>query len=117
VAELKSIHWRERVRFQKPKPGKADLWRGARLFAGLNCFLEGQSQSLHEHARADKLYLVLEGSGVFQVGEESFEAGAGDIVPAPAGVPHGVRNERSEALVVLTVIAPPPEETSAHPSA
>jgi mannose-6-phosphate isomerase-like protein (cupin superfamily) len=33
---------------------------------------------------------------------------AGDLLVAPDGVPHGVRNTGSERLLVLAVLAPPP---------
>ncbi len=105
---MNSVRWRERVAFDATRPAKADLWSAGRLFAGLNCLLPGQSQAVHAHAGADKFYLVLEGSGIFQVGEETFRSAAGALVPAPAGVPHGVRNEAAEPLVLLTVMAPPP---------
>ena len=100
--------WRERVRFDPARPPKADLWRGARLFAGLDCLLPGQSRAPHVHEGADKLYLVLEGEGAFEVAGRRFTAGAGALVPAAAGEPHGVANPGSGPLVVLTVMAPPP---------
>jgi len=102
------VYWKDRVAFDEAKPAKADLWRGDRLFAGLNCFLAGQAQLLHAHAGADKFYLVLRGNGAFEVGGESFAAGPGALVPAAADVAHAVRNDGPEPLVVLTVIAPPP---------
>ncbi len=107
-AGVEALHWSERVSFDESRPAKADLWRGERLFAGLNCLLPGQAQAVHSHAAADKLYLVLRGRGVFQVGTDTFSAGEGTLVPARAGHPHGVRNESPEPLLLLTVIAPPP---------
>ena len=102
------VDWTERVSIDPAGPTKADLWRGERLFAGLNCLAAGQEQRLHTHAEAEKLYLVLRGRGAFVVGGELFEAGEGAMVPAPAGVPHGVRNGGGEPLVLLTFMAPPP---------
>ena len=110
MRSMGAIAWRERVVFEDDKSAKADLWRGERLFAGLNCFGPGQVQAIHVHDRADKLYLVLEGRGTFEVGAERITAGSGQLVPVPAGVSHGVRNDGSEPLVVLTVLAPPPEK-------
>jgi mannose-6-phosphate isomerase-like protein (cupin superfamily) len=102
------VRWEERVAFDEERPAKADLWSAERLFAGLNCLLPGQAQPVHTHAAADKFYLVLAGTGSFQVGEDAFRSPVGALVPAPAGVPHGVRNETDERLVLLTVMAPPP---------
>lgn len=107
---MAGIAWRERIAFDEARPVKADLWRGSRLFAGLNCFVAGQAQPLHAHSGADKFYLVLRGAGFFEVGEERFSAAAGVLVAAPAGIPHAVRNEGPDPLVVLTVMAPPPGE-------
>ena len=39
--------------FDRAKAAKADLFRGATLFAGLNCFEPGQGQTVHAHAGAD----------------------------------------------------------------
>ena len=95
------------VSFQPGKGTKADLFRGDRLFVGLNCFEPGQSQASHVHAGADKLYCVVSGRARFVVGEERFEAAAGSVVWAPADVAHGVE-QALERTVMLVGIAPPP---------
>jgi quercetin dioxygenase-like cupin family protein len=93
--------------FGAGKAGKVDLFRGSRLFTGLNCFEPGQTQQVHTHAGADKFYLLLAGKARMTVGEETRDASAGDLVWAPAGVPHGVL-EVLERTVMLVAIAPPP---------
>ena len=95
------------VSFQPGKGTKADLFRGERLFVGLNCFEPGQSQPSHVHRGADKFYYVLSGRARFTVADESFEAGADAVVWAPADVPHGVE-QALERTVMLVGIAPPP---------
>jgi quercetin dioxygenase-like cupin family protein len=93
--------------FSPDKAAKADLFAGERLFVGLNCFEGGQTQKIHAHSGADKFYYVCSGRARLTVGEETQEVGAGEIVWAPAGVPHGV--ERAlERTVLLVGIAPPP---------
>ena len=62
---------------------------------------------LHAHAGADKFYYVCSGRARLTVGEETREVAAGEIVVAPAGVPHGVA-EALERTVLLVGIAPPP---------
>ena len=114
---MSAIRWDDRVAFDESRPAKADLWSGERLFAGLNCLLPGQAQTVHTHAAADKFYLVLVGRGSFQVGDEVFRSDAGALVPAPAGLPHGVRNDSDEPLVLLTVLAPPPGKRPAETAA
>ena len=68
----------------------------------------GQAQAAHDHADQDKFYFVLEGEGVFTVGEETRTAGPGLAVWAPAGVEHGVANRGMRRLVRLVGIAPSP---------
>ena len=93
--------------FDPGKATKADLFRGERLFVGINAFEPGQGQKVHTHGGADKFYLVLSGRARLTVGSETREAGAGTVVWAPADVPHGVA-EALERTVMLVAIAPPP---------
>jgi len=93
--------------FQPDQGVKSDLFRGDRLFLGLNCFEPGQRQAAHLHGGADKFYYVVSGRARFTVAGERFEAGEGEVVWAPADVPHGV-DEALERTVLLVGIAPPP---------
>ena len=96
------------ARFNPEKMGKVDLAASPRLMSGLNCFEPGQAQQAHAHAGADKLYLVLEGSGEFSVGDERRTLAAGDLLHVPENLPHGVANTSNARLVTLIVIAPKP---------
>ena len=78
--------------FASAKFTKADLARGAHLFAGLNCFEPGQAQAVHAHDGADKFYLVLEGKARMRVGDEDARRGGGH-----AGVGAGRRAPRRGA--------------------
>jgi quercetin dioxygenase-like cupin family protein len=98
-----------RAEFHAEKMGKVSLGAGDYLYAGLNCFLPGQAHHSHVHADQDKLYLVLEGSGVASLDGEESEVGPGDLVFARAGVPHGMKNGGADNLVVLTLFGPPPK--------
>ncbi|MGE0440993.1 MAG: cupin domain-containing protein [Gemmatimonadales bacterium] len=95
------------ARFAPDRQAKVDLVRGGHLFLGLNCFEPGQSQRTHHHAGADKFYLLLSGKARMIVGKAEFEATAGQLVWAPADVPHGVL-EAVERTVMLVGLAPPP---------
>jgi len=97
----------EAASFDGAKSTKTDLFRGGSLFVGLNCFEPGQSQAAHTHAGADKFYFLVTGKARMLVGEETLVAAAGDIVWAPAEVPHGVF-EAIERTIMLVAIAPPP---------
>lgn len=96
--------------FSPEKMGKVSLGAGDHLYAGLNCFEPEQQHAAHVHANQDKIYVVLQGAGEATVGEETAAVEAGDVVLAPAGVPHGMRNSGSERLVVMVVFSPPPKK-------
>jgi len=100
------LNWREFEGAQPEKFYKTTLWQGEHVMVGLNCLEPGQIQPVHAHAGADKLYFVLSGTGSFKVGEEETLAGAGMLVIAPSGIPHGVRNLGDERLSLLIAIAP-----------
>ena len=90
------------------KMGKATLFRSDRLLVGLNAFEPGQEHRLHAHEGMDKLYHVLEGEGVFLLEDRQLAMGAGEMLVAPDGVPHGIRNTGDARLLVLAVLAPAP---------
>jgi quercetin dioxygenase-like cupin family protein len=93
--------------FSPEKGTKADLVRGRHLFLGLNCFEPGQRQAVHSHRGADKFYLIVSGKARMTVGDATWTAAAGELVWAPADVPHGVA-EALERTVMLVGIAPGP---------
>ncbi len=94
--------------FNSEKMGKSTIFESERIMVGLNSFNPGQEHKLHAHAGMDKVYYVLEGSGVFVLEDREIEMEAGIMLVAPEGVPHGIRNTGSERLVVLAVLAPSP---------
>lgn len=95
-------------RFDTVKMQKIPIFETDRMFFDLYCLLPGQFQKVHSHAGEDKVYLVLEGSGVFDVGGRQQELGPGEAVIARAGEPHGVRNASEKNLVLLVTMAPKP---------
>ena len=90
------------------KMGKATIFESARLLVGLNAFEPGQEHALHAHAGQDKVYLVVEGSGLFLLAGNELPMTAGDLLVAPENVAHGVRNTGAGRLLVLAVLAPAP---------
>ena len=101
-------HYSTHTGSRQDKFFKSTLQESTRLLLGLNCLEPGQVQTVHDHGDQDKFYAVLEGVGVFTLGNDEQEAGPGVVVWAPAGLPHGVRNDGVERLVLLMGIAPPP---------
>ncbi len=57
----------------------------------------GQAVRLHRHAY-DEVFIVLEGSVTFTVGDEIVQANAGDTVVGPANVPHAFVNSGAGPL-------------------
>ena len=98
----------EHAVFDAKKMGKATLFASPRLMLGLNCFEPGQEHKLHAHAGLDKIYQVLAGEGVCVLADREIPMRAGDMLVAPEGVPHGIRNTARERLVVLAILAPAP---------
>lgn len=90
------------------KMGKHTIFESSRLLVGLNAFEPGQSHALHAHAGMDKVYSVVEGEGVFLLSGQELPMRAGDLLVAPDGVPHGVRNDGPGRLLVLAILAPAP---------
>lgn len=94
--------------FSPEKMKKVNLFDTERMFCDVYGLNPGQEQSAHAHAGSDKVYFVLDGIGRFRVGDEDREAGTGEVVLAPAGAPHAVRNSGPGRLVLLVVMAPKP---------
>jgi mannose-6-phosphate isomerase-like protein (cupin superfamily) len=88
--------------------GKTTLFESARLLVGLNAFEPGQEHALHAHAGMDKVYLVAAGEGVFLLEDRELPARPGDLLVAPDGVPHGVRNPGPGRLVLVAILARSP---------
>jgi mannose-6-phosphate isomerase-like protein (cupin superfamily) len=99
-------------RFSADKMQKVNLFETDNMFSDIYCLEPGQEQKSHAHKGADKVYFVLEGSGVFIVGDDERELGSNNIVLAPSGIEHGVRNDSSSQLVVLVFMAPNPNRTA-----
>jgi quercetin dioxygenase-like cupin family protein len=98
----------DHAEWRPDKMGKQTIFESPRLLVGTNAFEPGQSHALHAHAGMDKMYYVLEGEGLFLLEGRALPMKAGDMLVAPDGVPHGVRNSGSSRLLVLTVLAPAP---------
>ena len=94
--------------YSPAKMGKATLFESPRLLVGLNAFEPGQEHALHSHSGMDKLYSVVEGEGVFLLEGRELPMRAGDLLVAPEGVAHGIRNDGGTRLLVLAVLAPAP---------
>lgn len=96
------------ARFAPEKMQKINLYETTNFFCDVYCLEPGQEQKPHAHDDADKIYYVLDGCGTFLVGTEEQELGQHQIVLAPAGAPHGVRNTSAARLTILVFMTPNP---------
>ncbi|MGZ8649380.1 MAG: cupin domain-containing protein [Solirubrobacteraceae bacterium] len=69
----------------------------------------GAGTPLHVHRDTDETFFVIEGELKIAIGDERIEAGAGDFVLAPKGVPHAflVTSERAEFLITCASAGTP----------
>lgn len=105
---MKVIALSDIQQFSPDKMKKNNLFQTPRFFCDVYCFEPGQEQKGHIHGEQDKIYIVLEGAGTFQVGSERQVLGAGQGTMAPAGEEHGVKNHTGQRLRVLVFVAPNP---------
>jgi mannose-6-phosphate isomerase-like protein (cupin superfamily) len=100
------IHPADHAVYSPAKMGKSTLFQSERMLVGLNAFEPGQEHALHAHAGMDKVYSVVEGQGLFLLDGRELPMQAGDLLVAPEGVAHGVRNTGNSRLLVLAILAP-----------
>ena len=105
---MKVVKVEEFKQFSAEKMKKNNLFQTSRFFCDVYGFEPGQVQKGHIHGDQDKVYIVLDGQGTFQVGNEEQVLGPGQAVMAPAGMEHGVRNHTQQRLSVLVFVAPNP---------
>lgn len=105
---MKVIALSDVQQFTPEKMKKNNLFETSRFFCDIYCFEPGQEQKGHIHGEQDKVYIVLEGQGTFQVGTDRQILGPGQGTMASAGEEHGVKNHTGERLKVLVFVAPNP---------
>jgi quercetin dioxygenase-like cupin family protein len=103
---MKIVNILDYQQFSDLKMKKNNMFQTPRFFCDIYCFEPGQEQMGHIHDEQDKVYLVLEGQGTFQVGSEKHVLGPGQGTMAPAGDEHGVKNHTNQRLKVLVFVAP-----------
>ncbi|HBY45569.1 MAG TPA: cupin domain-containing protein [Chloroflexi bacterium] len=62
----------------------------------------GDGPRLHRHDY-EEVFVIAEGRGTFVIGGETVEAGPGEIVLVPAGIPHRFSNAGDSLLRVTSV--------------
>jgi quercetin dioxygenase-like cupin family protein len=84
-----------------PDSGNSYRFDGADHAAPVSFFLlhspPGEGPGPHHHPYAET-FVIQEGQATFTIGDETIEAHAGDIVVAPADIPHAFVNSGSSVL-------------------
>lgn len=98
-----------------PDSGSSHRFDGAEHEAPVSFFLiysePGDGPELHVHPYAET-FIVQEGQATFTVGDDTIEARAGDIVVAPANVPHAFVNSGTGFLRSVNIHPVPEMETA-----
>ena len=97
-------------RYSSDKMQKTNLFETTNFFCDVYGLEPGQEQKAHRHDDADKIYFVVQGSGEFLIGDETRDLGPNQIVLAPAGESHGVRNTSGVRLTLLVFMTPNPNK-------
>lgn len=70
-----------------------------------------ETNLIHNHPKDEQVYIVLEGSGVVQIGDEKTDTRQGDAVILPVNVPHAFYNTTNDPCVILNVSVRVPQQT------
>ncbi|MBN1424092.1 cupin domain-containing protein [Candidatus Fermentibacteria bacterium] len=70
-------------------------------------------ESLRRHITpVDACFYVLEGRGIVEIGDETQECAADDLIHSPARIPHRWRNEGPDTVRILVIKTPRQSEVS-----
>jgi quercetin dioxygenase-like cupin family protein len=78
---------------------------GGQLTAVRSRLREGPASPVHLHRNEDEMFILLQGAGLFWVGDECHEVGEGGAVFLPRNVPHAYRFTSPE-VDLLTLCTP-----------
>lgn len=96
--------YKDKIAFDKEKPGKTILMETPHSRTTLWCLLQGQHIHPHEH-EGDHIWIVLEGVGTYLGDGGPRRVVPGTILVAPQGQAHGIENPGQEGLVFVSVSA------------
>ena len=98
----------EHAVFNSEKMAKTTLFQSQQVLVGLNAFEPGQERPIHAHDDMDKVYHVVSGRGVFLLEGRELDMCGGEMLIAPQGVRHGIRNTGEDRLLLIAILAPGP---------
>lgn len=62
---------------------------------------------VHTHDTQTETFHILSGQAVCTMGDKKIEYGPGTCGTAPPGIPHGLKNEGQEPVVLMAMFTPP----------
>jgi quercetin dioxygenase-like cupin family protein len=107
VAKMKVVKFNDGLKVDLGKGSFSNLIltkstvRRNKNMMGYSVFTPGTDTKQKIHVKAEELAYVVSGSGKITIGKKSFPFNAGDSLHIPAGVPHGVRNDGIEDVVMV----------------
>ena len=99
---LYQIFWQEDDSGKIFGAKKPDSMKSFEHFARIT-LKPGDTNYLHTHENAEQVYFVMQGGGMVQVGEESEEVKAGDVIFLPKGNQHGFYNTGKKIAILYLV--------------
>ena len=89
-----------------------------KLYVNIDRVMPGaKSCKFHRHSHQEEFFLVLAGSGILRLGEESMPVKTGDFFskPAGSGLSHQFINDSDDVLEVLDVGVPSNDDVIEYP--
>ena len=69
-----------------------------------------ETNLIHNHPKDEQVYIIIEGGGIVQVGDEKTDAREGDVVVLPVNIPHAFYNTSDDQCVILNVSVRVPQQ-------
>jgi uncharacterized cupin superfamily protein len=82
---------------------ESEDWQSNLTIIGFDILPPGTSIAEHPHVHEEKLYFVMEGTGIMIVNGERERVVAGDAVPCFAGGSHGIENDSDKPLMIFVI--------------
>jgi len=93
------------------EPQKVMVYSTDKTLGAMWCLEPGQEVFLHAHPNADDVWIVMEGEGLYFMGDgQEALIRKGMAVLAKAGQVHGMRNTGSERFMFIGIAGPVPVE-------
>jgi mannose-6-phosphate isomerase-like protein (cupin superfamily) len=76
----------------------------------------GLAVGAHTHSRTDEIYFIVSGTGEMQVDDDTRTVGRGDLILAPQGTTHALRNTGDASLDFIVIEVFPPAVRAVLPA-